>query len=204
MGLHLRGHEVVNGVTLHWLTADQTMDVMLDRGELDAIFPPSAWIKSTPKIKEGITAGDPTVIDRYGGTPMTDNPRIRRLFNDQGKAVISEFFRKARCYHANHHLVIKNSILRDHPWVAMEFYKAFQRSKEVAYERTSRARSAYLYFEGNDWKEQTAVFGEDPYPLGLRAMRKTIERAIQGSLEQGLLRKPIKVEDLYFHTTLDT
>ena len=196
LGLHLEGHGVANGVTHHWLTADQTMDVMLDRGELDAIFPPN--------MAQGITAGDPTVIDRYGGTPMTDNPRIRRLFTDQGKAVISEFFRRTGCYHANHHVVVKNSVLREHPWVAMELYKAFQRSKEVAYERARRAQSVYLYFEGNDWNEQAAVFGEDPYPLGLRAMGKTVERAIQGSLEQGLIKKPIKIEDLYFHTTLDT
>jgi 4,5-dihydroxyphthalate decarboxylase len=196
VGLHLKGHEVTNGVALHWLTAEQTPDVMLDRGELDATFPPN--------MSMGITAGDPTVIDRYGGTPMTDNPRIRRLVDDQGKAVISEFFRRTGCYHANHHVIVKNSVLREHPWVAMELYKAFERSKEVAYERARRTQSAYLYFEGNDWKEQAAVFGEDPYPLGLRAMRKTVERAIQGSLEQGLIRKSIKVEDLYFHTTLDT
>jgi predicted solute-binding protein len=86
----------------------------------------------------------------------------------------------------------------------MELYKALQQSKEIAYDRARKARLTYLYFEENDWKEQAAVFGEDPYPLGLRAMRKTVERAVQGSLEQGLIRKPIKVEDLYFHTTLDT
>ena len=196
LGLHLEGHGVANGITHHWLTPDQTMDVMLDRGELDAIFP--------PKMAQGITAGDPTKIDRYGGTPMTDNPRIRRLFTDRGKTVISEFFRRTGYYHVNHHLVIKNSILRKHPWVAMELYKALQRSKEVAYERARRTHSVYLYFEGNDWNEQAALFGEDPYPLGLRTMGKNIERAIQGSLEQGLIKKPIKIEDLYFHTTLDT
>ncbi len=196
LGFHLDGHGPAKGVTLNWLTVDQTMDVMLDRGELDAIIPVN--------VTEEITAGDPTVIDRYGGTSWTGNPRIRRLLTDRGKAVISEFFRKTGCYHANHHCVIKNSVLREHPWVAMELYKAFQRSKEVAYERAKKAQSAYLYFEGKDWKEQAAVFGEDPYPLGLRAMRKTVQRAIQASLEQGLIRKPVNIEDLYFHTTLDT
>jgi hypothetical protein len=116
-------YEVTKGVTLHWLTPDQTPDVMLDRGELDAIFPPNVLM--------GITSGDPTVIDRYGGTPMTGNPKIRRLVNDQGKAVISEFFRKTGCYHANHHLIIKNSLLREHPWVPMELYKAFQQEFPV-------------------------------------------------------------------------
>ncbi len=196
LGLDREGQGVVNGVTHRWLTANQTMDVMLDRGELDAIFPPN--------VSEGITAGSTTVIDRYGGTPMTNNPRIKRLLNDQGKAVIYEFFRKTNCHQPNHHVIIRNSVLREHPWVAMELYKAFQQSKEIAYERARRTRSTYLYFEAMDWKEQAEVFGEDPYPMGVRAMRRTVERAIQGSLEQGLIRKPIKVEDLYFSTTLDT
>lgn len=152
----------------------------------------------------GITAGDPTVMNRYGGTPMTDNPKMRRLVNDHGRAVISEFFRRTVCYHTNHHVIVKNSVLREHPWAAMELYKAFQRSKQVAYDQARQAQSAYLYFEGNDWNEQAAVFGEDPYPLGLGAMRKTVEKAIRSSLEQGLIRKPIKFEDLYFRTTLHT
>lgn len=196
LGLDREGYGVIKGVTHRWLIADQTMDVMLDRGELDAIFPPS--------MSEGITAGNTTVLDRYGGTPMTNNPKIRRLLNDEGKAAIYEFFRKTGCHQPNHHMIIKNSILREHPWVAMELYKAFEQSKKMAYERARKAQATYLYFEGNDWKEQSAVFGEDPYPMGLRAMRKTVERAIQGSMEQGLIRKPIKIEQLYFRTTLDT
>ncbi len=196
LGLNVEGQGVAKGVTHRWITVDQTMDVMLDRGELDAIFPPTT--------SEGVTAGNPNVIDRYGGTPMTNNPRVRRLLNDEGKAAIYEFFRKTGCHQPNHHVIIKNSVLRENPWVAMELYNLFRQSKEIAYDRARKARSTYVYFEANDWREQAAVFGEDPYPLGLKSMRKTIERAIQGSLEQGLIRKPIRVEDLYFHTTLDT
>jgi len=192
----VEGHGVAKGVSHRWLAVGQTLDVMLDRSELDAIFPPST--------SDGITAGNATIIDRYGGTPMSGNPRIRRLLNDEGKAAVYEFFRKTGCHQPNHHVIIKNSVLREHPWVAIELYKAFQQSKELAYERARRTQSTYLYFEAHDWKEQSAVFGEDPYPLGLRAMRKTIERAIQGSLEQGLITKPIKVEDLYFSATMDT
>jgi hypothetical protein len=34
-------------------------------------------------------------------------------------------------------------------------------------------------------------------------MGKNIERAIQGSLEQGLITKPLRLEDVYFRTTLN-
>jgi len=44
------------------------------------------------------------------------------------------------------------------------------------------------------------VLGEDPYPLGLRAMGENVERAIRGSMAQGLLTKPLRLEDIYYRT----
>jgi len=184
------------GITHHWLTADQTLDVMLDRGELDAC--------TAIRPQSRITAGDPTVIDRWGGTQITGNPRLRKLLVDNGKAVVSEFYRKTGFFHANHHVIVQNRILHDYPWVALELVNAFQRSKEMAYERARRQESTYLYFPGKDREEQRAIFGEDPYPLGLAAMGRNIERAIQGSLEQGLLTKPLRLDQIYFRTTLKT
>jgi 4,5-dihydroxyphthalate decarboxylase len=184
------------GVTHHWLTVDQTLDVMLDRGDIDACT----------AIRQGsrVTAGDPTVIDRYGGTPVDGNPRLRKLLDDNGKGVVYEYYRKTGFFQPNHHVIVQNRILREHPWVALELFHAFQRSKEIAYERARRALSTHLYFAGKDFQEQAAVLGEDPYPLGLRAMGKNIERAIQGSLEQGLLTKPLRLDNIYYRTTLKT
>src|SRR5207244_608525 len=174
------------GVTHHWLTVDQTLDVMLDRGDIDAC--------TAIRGGEHVTAGDPTVIDRYGGTPINGNPRLRKLLEDNGKEVVYDYYRKTGFFHANHNVIVQNRILRDHPWVALELFKAFQRSKEVAYERARRSQLAYLFFPGKDFQEQAAVFGDDPYPIGLRAMGKTVERAIRGCLEQGLLRRPVRLE----------
>jgi 4,5-dihydroxyphthalate decarboxylase len=170
--------------------------VMLDRGEIDAC--------TAIRQENRVTAGDTTVIDRYGGTPIHGNPRLRKLLGDNGKALVFEYYRKTGFFHANHHVIVQNRILREHPWVALELYNAFQQSKDVAFERARRAESTYLYFAGKDREEQRAVFGDDPYPIGLRAMGKNVECAIQGSLEQGLLRKPLRLEDVYFRTTLGT
>src|SRR6266566_3444675 len=160
LGLHNDGPV---GVTHHWLTVNQTLDVMLDRGEIDAC----TAIRPQPRV----TAGDSTVVDRWGGTPIDGNPRLKKLLDDDGKEVV---------------------------------YKVFQRSKEVAYDRARRSRSTYLFFPGKDFEEQAAIFGDDPYPIGLRAMSKTVERAIRGSQEQGLLRGPLRLEDIYYRTTLST
>ena len=183
------------GVEHHWLTADQTLDVMLDRGELDVVT----------AIRPGrVTAGDTTVIDRYGGTPLNDNPRVRKLLEDNGKSVVYEYYTKTGFYHCNHHVIVQNRILREHPWVALELFKALARSKEVAYERARSQQSTYLYFPGSDFQDQASVLGEDPYPIGIRAMGHNVQRAIQASLEQGLISKLMSLEDVYFRTTLDT
>jgi 4,5-dihydroxyphthalate decarboxylase len=184
------------GVLHHWLTVDETLDVMLDRGDIDACT----------AIPQGgrVTAGDPTVVDRYGGMPVHGNPRMRKLLEDNRKAVFYRYYRKTEFFHCNCHVIVQNRILRDHPWVALELFNAFQRSKEVAYERARRARSTYLNFPRRDFQEQVTVLGDDPYPIGLRAMGKHIERAVQGPLEQGLLTKPLRLPDIYYRTTLDT
>ena len=184
------------GVTHHWLTVDQTLDVMLDRIEIDAC--------TAIRPSSRVTAGDATVIDRWGGTQIASNPRLRKLLADDGKAVVFEYYRKTGFFQTNHHVIVQNRILRDHPWVALELFDAFRRSKEVAYDRARRYASAYLYFQGKDREEQTGVIGADPYPLGLRAMGKNVERAIRGSLEQGLLTRPLRLDDIYYRTTLDT
>jgi 4,5-dihydroxyphthalate decarboxylase len=126
------------------------------------------------------------------------------LLEDDGKAVVFEYYRKTGFFQANHHVIVQNRILREHPWVALELFDAFRRSKEVAFDRARRYAAAYLYFPGKDREEQTAVLGNDPFPLGLRAMGKNVERAIRGSMEQGLLTKPLRLEDIYYRTTLDT
>ena len=161
-------------VTHYWLEADQYLDQMLDLGELDAaVFSPGT----------GLAPGHTVSMDRYGGTPLTGNPRTRPLLDDGGRAVVAEFYRKTGAFMANHHVIVQNRILKDNPWAAMALFKAFQESKELAYQDARRQRSTYLYFQGNDEHDHAAIFGEDPYPLGLKAMRP---------------------EDIYHPSTLDT
>src|SRR6266699_2811052 len=140
LGLHNDGPV---GVTHHWLTVDQTLDVMLDRGEIDAC--------TAIRPSNRVTAGDTNVIDRWGGTLIDGNPRLKKLLDDDGKEVVYEFYRKTGCFQANHHVIVQNRILKEHPWVALELYKVFQGSKEVAYDRAWRAQSAYLFFPGKDF-----------------------------------------------------
>ena len=58
------------GISLHWLDESQTLDVMLNEGQIDGAwgFAPH-YDRGTENFKN---------IDRYGGTPIIGNARIRR------------------------------------------------------------------------------------------------------------------------------
>jgi 4,5-dihydroxyphthalate decarboxylase len=183
------------GISLNWLTEDQTMDVMLDHGQLDAAF--------------GLLIVDPEVgtfrnIDRYGNTPLEENPRIQKLFPDGGRDIIGEYYKKGGFLPANHMVAVQDRILKEHPWVALELYKAFQRSKELSYERARRQQLTYLIFEGDDFKNQDALYGTDAYPLGVAKNKKMLETLFRGSFEEGLTKREVSLEDIFFHTTLQT
>jgi len=184
------------GVSMQWLNEEQTFDVMLDRGELDAAY--GFLPRHDPKIQ--IFGG----LDRYGGTRIEGNPRLRRLFSEGGRKIIHDYYQKTHVLPASHVIVVQNRILDQYPWVALELYDAFGKAKQVAYERTRQARSVYLAFEGDDDRRQAAAFGEDPYPFGVENNRKMLEILFRNSYEDGLTRKPARIEDVFYRTTLDT
>jgi 4,5-dihydroxyphthalate decarboxylase len=183
-------------ISLEWLNDNQTMDVMLDKGELDAAFGmvPRSDHETSPFEK----------VDRYGGTPVEGNPRIRKFFPDGGRQIVTDYYRRTGILPSNHIIVVQQRILDEHPWVALELYKAFQRSKDVAYERAAAIRGTYLLFEAEDWRKQDEMFGKDPYPLGVSRNKKMLDVLFRASHEEGLTKKQARVEDIFDKTLLDT
>ena len=47
------------------------------------------------------------------------------------------------------------------------------------------------------------IFGDDPFPYGLKANRAMLETLIDYSYEQGLTAKKMKIEELFAQSTLD-
>ncbi len=186
-----------SGVTLTWLKEEETLDRMLESGDLDAAY--SIAPSHDPKLQ---TFGNR--IDRYGGTPIAGNPRLRKLFHDGGRRVVIDYFHKTGIVPANHTLAVQKRLLKEYPWLALELFKLCREAKQAAYERAKRWSSAYFYFQGDDAANQTALFGEDPFPYGIKANQKMLELLFRNSHEEGLTQKPARVEDIFHPTTLDT
>jgi 4,5-dihydroxyphthalate decarboxylase len=183
------------GVDITWLTAAQSFDIMLDRGEIDAAY--GFAPRHDPKLFK-------LNIDRYGGTLLDGNPRLRKLFADGGRAVVEAFFNKTGLVPANHVIVAQRRLLDDNPWLAGELYKIFSESKQAAYERSNFAGPAYLYFESNERKTQAATFGDDPFPFGISKNQKMLEMLFRNSHAEGLTRNLARIEDVFHPALLHT
>jgi len=184
------------GVSLTWLTAAQTFDVMLDKGEIDAAY--GFAPRHDPRLQ---TIAN---IDRYGGTPLEGNPRLRKLFPDGGRKTVEAFFKKTGVVPANHVIVAQRRLLEQHEWLAGELFKIFRDSKLAAYEKGSFGSPGYLYFESNDRAQQTATFGDDPFPFGVKQNRNMLEMLFRNSHAEGLTQKLAKIEEVFFPALLDS
>jgi 4,5-dihydroxyphthalate decarboxylase len=155
------------------------IDQMLKNGELDAVI--------YPDLLPSFLAGD---------------PNIGRLFVDYKQEEIN-YYRKTGIFPIMHTLVIKESVLDKFPWVAENLMQAFRRSKEDAWKRMEDPRLISLAWVRELIEEQHSILGTDPWPTGLDANRKALQKLMAYSLDQGLIKPGMKIEDLFYPSTLD-
>jgi len=80
--------------------------------------------------------------------------------------------------------------------------RAFQRAKEVCYERMKDPRSFALVWVQDLMREQREIFGGDPWPYNLDDNRNALEAAVRYEYEQGMIRKKPEIEELFFPPSL--
>ncbi len=151
----------------------RTLWRMLVAGELDATLLPAP-----PPIEPG------------------DEAHVRRVFPDY-VPVEQEYFQRTGLLPMTHTVVIKNSVLAEHPWVAASVYEGLCRMLDVYTERLRSANAPSPVWPSLTWREQEAVLGPDPWPCGLAANRPTLEAAIRYAVEQGLIAEPLAPETLF-------
>jgi 4,5-dihydroxyphthalate decarboxylase len=184
------------GIALNWLVAAQTFDVMLDKGEIDAAY--GFAPRHDPRLQSIAN------IDRYGGTPLEGNPRLRKLFADGGRSVVEAFFKTTGVVPANHVIVAQRRLLEQNPWLGGELLAIFTAAKQAAYAKSNFAFPAFLYFEGSGRGEQEAMVGNDPFPFGIGKNRRMLEMLFRNSHAEGLTQKLAAIDDVFFPSVLDT
>lgn len=175
---------------------------------VDISLPPGIRMEEAPEgstLSECLEEGsiDALFSSRIPLCFQRGSPRVKRIFAD-ARAVEEDYFRRTGIFPMMHTLVVKESIHREHPWVAEELYKAFCRAKSISDEALydSSALRYSLPWLLTEVEEQRRVMGQDLWPYGLEANRTALEKLIQYSSEQGLIPKPLKVEELFAPSTL--
>jgi 4,5-dihydroxyphthalate decarboxylase len=101
-----------------------------------------------------------------------------------------------------HTVVIKGQILDKNPWVAVSLVQAFQRAKEVCYDRMRDPRTFALVWMQDLMREQKEIFGLDPWPYNLDDNLTALEAAVRYEYEQGMIKKKPAIEELFFPPSL--
>jgi 4,5-dihydroxyphthalate decarboxylase len=168
------------GVKMQLLPPGKKMGGMLETGEIDALMVPHP----------------PEEALRGGGN-------VRRLFADPKKEEIN-YFRKNGYYPIMHLIAFKDDVLTKNPWIANSVTAAFDKAKNICAQYYDDPNWSRLVWGRHLFEEERNVFGEDPWPYGIKRNRANLERFLGYSLDQGLMDKELRVENLFASDTLNT
>ena len=158
------------------LPNDRSVETMLADGELDAVF-------HSDLIKPFVAK----------------DPRVARLFPDH-KAEEMAYFKRTGIFPIMHVLAIRKSLTGEHPWLAVNLFKAFDEAKTAAMKHMANPRIVPLAWYRDAWEEQERLLGPDPWQYGLtKTNRKVLEALIAYSHEQGLIKKRATLEHLFLN-----
>jgi 4,5-dihydroxyphthalate decarboxylase len=131
-------------------------------------------------------------------------PHVRRLFENY-EEVESAYFKKTGIFPIMHSVALRQKLWEENPWIARSLFKAFQRAKEIAYERLNDLtpyKISLAWFR-RPVEEQKAILGEDAWPYGLEKNRHVVATLMTYLYEQGLAKEKLEVEKLFAPNTLD-
>jgi 4,5-dihydroxyphthalate decarboxylase len=149
-------------------------------GEIDAAM---SWL--------GI--GSESALERRG-EDIRGNPDFTLLFDDP-KAEGIRYFKKTGIYPPQHTTAIRESVLQEHPWVAMSLLNAFEEAKQLALRRM-RDQTLFV-FTSQYIEEVNKIFGTDPFAYGIKRNAAAIDFVQTISVEQSLTPQKQPLDEIF-------
>jgi len=171
-GRPVRAVRKPEGVRIIPMPSDMTLEGMLERGEIDAL--------ASVMIPEGL------------GTS------VRRLFADF-RAVETAYFKKTGIFPIMHTFVLKTALYEKNPWLAISFYRAFCRARDLAYRTIydTDALAVGLPWVIDEMEVAHKIFGPQIWDYSIEGSRPTLEALVAAVHEQGLASRRMSVEELF-------
>jgi 4,5-dihydroxyphthalate decarboxylase len=186
----------------------RTVTWVTDRSEDIAFDAPSdlriEMKKSAKSLNDMLADGDiPAMISPTIPRPFVmGDKRVARLFPDY-KQVEIDYYRETGIFPIMHVTTIRQEIVDKYPWVTTNLVKAFEASKQLAYQRVKNPRMVPLAWVRTAVEEQQDILGPDPWQYGLTdANRKNLEAIQRYVQQQGMVSKLRPLEELFDDTDL--
>jgi 4,5-dihydroxyphthalate decarboxylase len=159
--------------------------------------PPSNVISMEPgrALEDMLLSGE---IAAAIGLKDVTSPRITPLLRnaaDEGVAMM----RRTGIFPINHAIVIKNDVLAARPGLAEDLFEALAEAKRI-YVTRLRAGIRDMTPADKTYRRVLDITG-DPLPYGIEPNRKALETLVQYAVEQGILPRPVAIEDLFVEGT---
>jgi len=136
---------------------------------------------------------------------VAGSPRVRRLFPDYRQAE-ADYFRRSGHFPIMHLVVLQREVYERDRTVARHLYDAFCAAKRESYTlaRQSGFLSTEFPLQVAYVEETQTLFGDDPFPYGMARNRHTMQALVQYVHEQGMIDRPMDLEELFAPDLLDT
>jgi 4,5-dihydroxyphthalate decarboxylase len=126
-------------------------------------------------------------IDHPDVKPLIPNPR------EAGFAAL----RASGHYPINHLMVVKDELLEANPQLGADLFAAFAEAKRLYVARLEAGNIADPTAVDEMHKRVMEITGKDPLPYGIEPNRGMLEEIVASALEQGIVTRPVSVEELF-------
>jgi len=170
----VRDHQLAVPTRITHNRSDKSLSDLLHEGEIDA------------------------TLGALMPTNFGSSPNIARLFPNYRQVEIASY-QTTGVHPIMHLVVVRKSTLEKHPWIAEPLMKAFTEAKAQALARIfyTGAFKCMLPMLHAEVDETRQIFGDDPWPDGVEANLRTLDRLLTYMMEDGIITRRPSMQDLF-------
>ena len=105
-------------------------------------------------------------------------------------------------YPINHLIVVRDSVIKEHPGVDVAIFNAFAEAKNLYLERLRTGKIESPTSVDELHLRMMGLMG-DPLPYGIGPNQAVLESLLKNAEAQKILRKPIEIESVFAKGTLE-
>jgi ABC-type nitrate/sulfonate/bicarbonate transport system substrate-binding protein len=133
--------------------------------------------------------------------PRIDAPDVVPLIPDATEAALTAV-RERGLYPINHLVVVRDDVLRQRPDLAADIFDVFARAKQLYVDRLGNGSITSPTPLDTMYQRVLELTGSDPLPYGIDPNREMLEHLVRTGVDQKILSRPVKLENVFAAGTL--